>query len=105
MTSQFELILVYVAVIVGVVSAGYFYDSASIFVDLLKRPLKLISSGMMVIALGVLLAAFISFEAQYGVSYAFYGVPLPALFYILYIVGSLMILGGARQFARRPIKA
>ena len=102
MSDTFELILIFVAVIIGVVSATYFYQSAGIFVTLLQRPLKLISTGMMIIAIGVLLAAFISFEADHGIHIVFYHLPLQAVFYILYIVGCITILAGARQFAYRP---
>jgi hypothetical protein len=101
MANQFELILIFVAVLTGVISAAYFYLSSDIFMVLLKRPLKLISTGMFVIAIGVLLAAFISFEAEQGIVLALYGVPLSAYFYILYIIGSLFIAFGARQFTHR----
>ncbi len=102
MTNQYELILVFVAVLTGVISATYFYQSAGIFVPLLQRPLKLISSGMFLISIGVLLAAFISYESGQGVSFIVYGIPLPAIFYVLYIIGSLMIVWGARGFTYRP---
>ena len=102
MSDKIELILIFVAVITGVVSATYFYQSASIFVSLLQRPLKLISSGMMIIAVGVLLAAFISYESDQGITIIFYGFPLQAVFYLLDIVGSIIILLGARQFEYRP---
>ena len=102
MTEKYELILIFVAVIVGVVSAAYFYVTAGIFMDLLKRPLKLISSGMFVIAIGVLLAAFISYESSIGFSAYLYGIPLQAAFYVLYIIGSVMIALGARRFTAHP---
>jgi len=102
MANQYELILIFAAVIIGVVSAAYFYVSAGIFMDLLKRPLKLISSGMLVIAIGVLLAAFISYEANLGISITLYGLPLQTIFYLLYIVGSIMIAFGARKFTAHP---
>ena len=103
--NQLELFLVFIAVIVGVVSAGYFYQSVGIFMSALQKPLRLISSGMMVIAFGVLLAAFTSFQPQASLSGFFYGIPLEAVFYIFYvfyIAGSLMILAGARRFSRKP---
>jgi hypothetical protein len=104
MYPQIELILIFVSVIIGVVSAAYFYISANVFANLnmLERPLKLISSGMFVIAIGVLLAAFISYEAEQGFDLFFYGLPLQIFFYVLYIIGSLMILLGARKFTYRP---
>lgn len=103
MTSdQVELILIFLAVITGVVSAAYFYLSTDVFLGLMKRPLKFVSLGMFVIAIGVLLAAFISYESKQGIQLYFYNIPLQAIFYILYIIGSLMIGIGARQFTKRP---
>ena len=103
MADQLQLILVFVAVICGVVSAVYFYQSAGIFVSALKKPLRLISSGMFIITLGVLLAAFISYESQLGYSFVSYGfLPISVYFYILYIIGSIMIGIGAHQFATHP---
>ena len=69
---------------------------------LLRRPLRLISSGMFIVTLGVLLAAFISYEAQYGYTFVSYGVPISVFFYILYIIGSVMIALGARRLVSRP---
>ncbi len=102
MAQQIQLILIFVAVITGVLSATYFYLSAGIFMNLLRRPLHLISSGMFLIAIGVLLAAFISYEAQFGITILFYGIPLSVFFYILYIIGSITIALGARQFTTHP---
>ncbi len=102
MADKIQLILVFVAVICGVVSATYFYSSAGIFMNLLRKPLRLISSGMFLIALGVLLAAFISYESQQGIQLYIGGVPFSAFFYILYIIGSIVIAVGARQFATHP---
>jgi hypothetical protein len=50
----------------------------------------------------VLLAAFISYEEQQGLILYFYNLPLQALFYVIYIIGSLMIMVGARKFTYRP---
>ena len=86
----------------GVVSATYFYASAGIFMNLLKKPLRLVSSGMFLIALGVLLAAFISYESGQGVNFYISGIPLSAFFYVLYIIGSIVIAIGARQFSTHP---
>lgn len=102
MSNEIQLILIFVAVICGVLSTAYFYLSAGIFMNLLRKPLQLISSGMFLIALGVLLAAFISYEAQLGVTVIFYGIPASAFFYILYIIGSITIAIGARHFAKHP---
>ena len=102
MSEKIQLILIFVAVICGVVSATYFYLSAGIFMNLLRRPLRLISSGMFMIAIGVLLAAFISYESQFGLIFLLFGVPISAVFYVLYIIGSVMIAMGARQFTTHP---
>ncbi|MDD5165391.1 MAG: hypothetical protein PHG25_02540 [Candidatus Pacebacteria bacterium] len=102
MADKLQLILIFVAVICGVVSATYFYTSAGIFMHLLRKPLRLISLGMFLIAIGVLLAAFISYEAQFGLDFYVGGIPLSAFFYILYIIGSVVIGFGARQFATHP---
>ncbi len=102
MTNQFELGLIFFSVLCGVLSATYLYRSADIFVSILKRPLKFISTGIMTIAACVLLAAFLSFEAQLGVSFVYFGIPLQVVFFLLYIVGSILIFLGARQFTRRP---
>ncbi len=102
MADKLQLILIFGAVICGVVSATYFYTSAGIFMHLLRKPLRLISSGMFLIAIGVLLAAFISYEAQFNLSFSIGGIPLSAFFYVLYIIGSVIIAIGARQFATHP---
>lgn len=102
MKPTYDLAFVLIAIIIGVISTGYFYHSAGIFVDLLKKPLRLISSGMMLMTFGILLAVFISYSSSLGIVTLIYGVPVQALFYLLYIVGSIMILAGARQFAMRP---
>lgn len=98
----FQLVLVFISVIAGVVAAVYFYLSTDIFMNLLKRPLKLISSGMIIMTIGVLMAAVISFEARTGVVFVVYDLPIEMFFYFSYIVGSIMILAGARQFVHRP---
>ncbi len=104
MTAQYELIFIFFSVIVGVISAAYFYISTGTFehLHLLQRPIKWIAGGIFLIALGVLTAAFISYEEQQGFQLYFYELPLQVLFYIIYIIGSLAILFGARQFTYRP---
>lgn len=99
---NFQFILVLVSLIIGMVSVVYFYQSTGIFVNLLKKPLKLISSGMILISFGILLAVFISFYQNQGYAIFIKGVPISALFFLLYIIGSIMIFIGARQFSRRP---
>lgn len=104
MAAQYQLIFIFMSVIVGVVAASYFYISAGAFehLHLLQRPLKWIATGMFLIAIGVLMAAFISFEEQQGLQLFFYDMPLQVVFYVIYIVGSLLIFFGARQFTYRP---
>jgi hypothetical protein len=102
MANQFELGLIFFSVLCGVLSATYLYQSADIFVTMLKRPLKFISAGIMTIAAGVLLAAFISYESQLGLTFVYFGIPLQAIFFLLYITGSIFIFVGARQFVHRP---
>ncbi len=77
---QYELILIFVAVIVGVITAGYIYMSAESFprLRLFQSSLKFIALGMFVIVTGVLLAAFISYEAKLGFDLLLYGIPLQA---------------------------
>ncbi len=102
MADKIQLIIIFMAVICGVLSATYFYQSAGIFMNLLRRPLRLISSGMFLIAIGVLLAAFISYESSLGVTIVLFGIPVSVFFYVLYIIGSITIAIGARQFATHP---
>ncbi len=101
MTNQIEITLIFSAVIVGVLSAAYFYLATDIFINLLKIPLKLISAGMLIISAGVLLSAFISYESSQGIILTLSGYPLSVYFYILYIIGSLLIAFGARGFTHR----
>lgn len=98
-----ELILIFISIIIGMISLGYFYQSSSIFVSLLKRPLQLISGGMMLMMLGVLVAAFISIAEMNGVAILIVGFPIQVLFYLVYIVGSIIIFMGARQFVHKPV--
>jgi len=104
MINQVELTLVFVAVLVGIISATYFYLEAGIFMKLLERPLKLIASGMFIISLGVMLSAYISYASNFGVTIEWSGVPASALFYWLYLLGSILIAFGARKFTNRPRK-
>lgn len=106
MVSQFELIFIFSSVIIGVLSAAYFYVSAGVFDHLhtLRHSLKWIAAGMFIIAIGILMAAFISYEAKLGFELIFYGFSLQVFFYMIYILGSLMVLIGARQFTHRSHK-
>lgn len=101
-SDKFELIFIFFSVICGVVAATYFYQSTDIFISSLKKPLRMISSGMIIMSLGVLLAAFISYESKAGLVFTFYGIPFEAFFYLMYIIGSIVILLGARRLVSRP---
>ncbi len=104
MAPQYELIFIFFSVIVGVVAAAYFYLSTGAFehLHLLQRPIKWIAAGIFLIAIGVLMAAFISYEEQQGFQLYFYQLPLQVLFYVIHIIGSIAILLGARQFTYHP---
>ncbi len=104
MSAPYELTFIFVSVIIGIISAAYFYLSTDTFASLrlLQRPIKWIAAGIFLIAVGVLMAAFISYEEQQGLQLYFYDLPLQVFFYIIYIIGSLGILFGARQFSYRP---
>lgn len=104
MTAQYELVFIFVSVIIGVIAAAYFYISAGAFenLHLIQRPLKWIAAGMFIITIGILMAAFISYEEAQGLQLFFYGFPLQVVFYFVYIIGSIMIFFGARQFTYRP---
>jgi hypothetical protein len=101
---QYELILIFVAVIVGVITATYIYLSAESFprLRLFQSSLKYIALGMFTIVIGVLLAAFISYEAKQGYDLLLYGIPLQVFFYLLNMIGSMFILTGVRRFTFRP---
>jgi hypothetical protein len=102
MTATFELVLIFVAVICGVLSAGYFYEISTSFTHILAAPIKWMASGMMIIAAGVLLAAYISYAEHFGTAVFYYGIPLQAYFFVLYIIGSICIAIGARKFVSKP---
>ena len=102
MINQLELTLIVAAVLVGVISATYFYLEAGVFMKLLQRPLRMIAIGMFVISLGVMLSAYISYMSNAGQSAELAGVPLAAAFYWLYLLGSILIAFGARKFASKP---
>lgn len=103
MADTFELILILVSLIIGMLSALYFYESTGIFTGLLQKPLKYISTGFIMIMFGVLIAVFILYQEKLNrVIYLFDFLPLQALFFLLYIFGSIFIYMGARQFSIRP---
>jgi hypothetical protein len=96
-----EFVLVLVSLIIGMVSAVYFYQSTDIFLYSLKMPLKLISSGMILISFGILLAVFISYFQNQGQEILLLNIPISALFFLMYIAGSVLIFLGARQFVSK----
>ena len=102
MSDNIRMILITIAVLAGAISILYFYFSADIFVNLLKRPLRFISVGMLLIDIGVLFVTFFSYGALKGEDFALLGVPLSTYFYIFYVVGSVLVILGAKQFKRSP---
>jgi hypothetical protein len=104
MPATLELILIFVAVICGVLSATYFYQISDSFPRVMKSAIKWIAWGMLVIASGVLIAAYISYAERFGAAIYLYGFPLQAYFFILYIVGSVFIAVGAHKFVTSPGK-
>ena len=102
MNNNLELVLVLFAMIVGLISSLYFYQSADIFVISLQKPLKYISTGITMIILGIFLAVFISFEYSIGNIIYVYTLPLNFIFFLLYLIGTLLIFIGARKFSHRP---
>ena len=103
LTDAIQPILIILAVLIGGGAISYFYFSADIFTDILKKPLKMISIGMLAIDLGVVLMVFIAYESSQGATdLSFLGAPLSAYFYFLYFIGSLMVIFGSRKFTHRP---
>lgn len=105
-TAQIQGIMIYSSVLCGVLSAGYMYQSViDIFMPGLRKALRLIALGLVCFTFGVLLAAFIIFSPELGVSIdPHYINILSAGFYMLYIIGSILVIMGARRFALRPAK-
>ena len=102
--AQIQAVMIFSAVIVGVTSAGYLYQSVSPFLTALRKALRLISFGMLLITFGVLVAASIIFSPQLGYPPPSYQLVLSVLFYVLFIIGSILILLGGRQFTGRTPK-
>ncbi len=103
-TADIQAIMIFSAVIVGVVSAGYLYQSVSPFLSALRKAMRLISFGMLLITFGVLTAASIIFSPELGYPLSAYQNALSILFYLLFIIGSILILLGGRQFTARTPK-
>ncbi len=99
-----QFVLILVSLLVGIISAIYFYLSTDIFVNILKKPLRLISSGMIVISFGILMAVFITFYQNQGQQILLFNIPTSAFIFLIYIIGSSLIFSGARQFTRKSIQ-
>lgn len=104
MGEQATMVLIIIVTSAVAVSIGYLYLSANIFVNVLKRPIRLVSLGMFLIDLGVLLVGVVSYQTYKGVDLTFLGISLGQYFYILYVAGSIFVILGARQFSHRPIE-
>lgn len=94
--------LVLAIALMGAIAIGYLYFSADIFVNILKRPLKLISWGMLFIDAGVVCVGLLAYGSAQGMDLVWNGVPLSLSFYLLYTVGFVMIVIGAGKFASKP---
>ena len=92
--------LTILAVLIGGAAIAYFYFSTDIFTDILKRPLKIISVGMLVINIGVILVAYTAYESSQGNSITVFGLPVSTCFYAFYFLGSFMVIFGSRKFTR-----
>ncbi|MDE1975008.1 MAG: hypothetical protein KGI49_00655 [Patescibacteria group bacterium] len=97
-----KIILLIIVAFIGAGAIAYFYMSADIFADVLKRPLRIVSMGMLSIDIGVLAVALVTYQSITGGSLAVYGVPLSWSFYIFYGLGSALIIAGSSKFARKP---
>jgi hypothetical protein len=104
MLSLVQLIIIISAIVIGGGAILYFYFEADIFMDILKRPLRMISTGMFAIDLAVVLLVFIAYQSTTGGKVDFMGIQLSTIFYALYFAGSLAIIFGARKFTYRPPK-
>ncbi len=102
MPALIQQILIILTVLLGGAAISYFYFSVDIFMNILKKPLKMISAGMLIINVGVVLVIFLTFNDSNEVG--FYGLPLSSLFYLLYFAGSLMVIYGSRQFAHKSTR-
>ena len=102
MMDYIQPILIILAVLIGTASIFYFYFSTDIFSSILKLPLKLISGGMLAIDIGVILVGLMAYETSKGVNMSVLGLPLSTCFYVLYFLGSFLVIFGSSKFARRP---
>ena len=99
--------MIFSAVSCGVLSADYMYRTViEIFMPSLRKALRLVALGMLCFTFGVLLAALIVYSDQLGISstVAPYASFLSAIFYILYIIGAVLVIVGSRGFSMRPAK-
>ena len=105
MGEQAKLILIILVTGIVAISVGYLYLSANIFVNALKKPIRLVSLGMFLIDLGVLLVGVVSYQTFLGSDFMFLDISLSQYFYVLYVAGSMFVIMGARQFSHRPTQA
>ena len=102
MGEQATMVLIIIVTSIVALSIGYLYLSANIFVNALKKPIRLVSLGMFLIDLGVLLVGLVSYETYKGFDLSFFDISLSQYFYILYVAGSIFVILGARKFSHRP---
>ncbi len=102
MTEQTKLILIILVTGIVAISVGYLYLSSNIFVNALKKPIKLVSFGMFLIDIGVLLVGVVSYQTYLGFDLTLLDISLSQYFYIFYVAGSMFVIVGARQFSHRP---
>jgi len=102
MGEQATMILIIIVTGIVAISVGYLYLSANIFVNALKKPIRLVSLGMFLIDLGVLLVGVITYETYEGLNLSFLNISLSQYFYVLYVAGSVFVILGARKFSHRP---
>ena len=103
MLDLIQPILIILAVIIGGGALAYFYFSVDIFTNILKLPLRMISIGMIVINIGVILILYLAYQASAGMETKIFGFSISSCFYVLYFIGSVMVILGSRKFAKRPV--
>jgi hypothetical protein len=103
-TIQIEAVTIFSAVIIGVISAGYLYQSVGPFLSVLRKATRLISFGMLLITFGILVSTTVIFSPELGYPLSPYHTALSILFYLLFMAGSIFILLGGRQFTSRSPK-
>jgi len=103
-TPEIQAIMIFSAVIVGVISAGYLYQSGEPVLTALRKAMRMIAFGMLLITFGVLVAASIIFSPELVIHCRHIRMPCRCFLYLLFIAGSILILLGGRQFTARPAR-